>query len=234
MSSAPPAASAAPFRGPAADSPLGEAFLSAISVVCAHGHGLELFHARYVCGETFREGARRADGSLDTAGFLGGTADMVKSATRIHAPWLAEAREKGREAYESRGRTTQLIRAAYDGNEQRVRELVAAGAPLDLVDEGGMSALNWASYKGHAHIAKLLLDGKYEGKGADINTQSSDGWSPLIRASYNGHEAVVRLLLERGADIKLRAKDGRTALYWARRHNHASIVALLEARGAPE
>ena len=198
--------------------------------IATDDHGLELVHARYICGETFREGARRADGSLDTAGFLGGTADMVKSATRIHAPWLAEAREKGCEA----GGWTQLIRAVRDGNEQRVRELVAAGAPLDLVAENGLSALLWASDNGHAHIAKLLLDGKYEGKGADINTQSSDGWTPLMVACYFGHEAFVRLLLERGADIKLRAMSGRTALSWARYHNHASIVALLEARGAPE
>jgi len=203
--------------------------------VCAHGHGLELFHARYVCGETFREGARRADGSLDTAGFLGGTADMVKSATRIHAPWLAEARQKGREMYKGWGRTTQLMRAAYDGNEQRVRELVVAGAPFDLVNDYGSSALHWASNEGHAHIAKLLLNGKYEDKGADINTQDSYGCTPLIYASAWGHKAVVRLLLERGADIKLRHKyDGRTALSIARRHDHASIVALLEARGAPE
>ena len=192
----------APFRGPAADSRLGEAFINAISVVCAHGHGLELFHARYVCGETFREGARRADGSLDTAGFLGGTADMIKSAARIHAPWLAEAREKGRETYKGVQRTTQLIRAAWDGNEQRVRELVAAGALLDLV------ALHWASLKGHAHIAKLLLDGKYEGKGADVNSQGTSGLTPLMLARYGGHKALMRLLLERGADIKLLDKNG--------------------------
>jgi len=202
--------------------------------VCAHGHGLELFHARYICGETFREGVRRADGSLDTAGFLGGTADMIKSATRIHAPWLAEAREQGREMYKGWGRTTQLMRAAREGNEQRVRELVAAGAPLDLVDTIGSSALHEASFRGHARIAKLLLDGKYEGKGANINTQDSDGSTPLIYASYFGHEAVVRLLLERGADIKLRDKNGTTALSWARDRNHASIVALLKARAAPE
>jgi ankyrin repeat protein len=168
---------------------------------------------------------------------------MIKSATRIHAPWLAEAREKGREAYKGHGRTSQLIRAAIDGNEQRVRELVAAGAPLDHVDQSGWSALHRASYRGHAHIAKLLLDGKYEGKGADIDAQCKDVWTPLISASCWGHEAVVRLLLERDADIELRDKIGRTALSTARLYNHASIVALLNhasimarlvARGAPE
>ena len=83
-------------------------------------------------------------------------------------------------------------------------------------------------------FAKLLLDGKYEGEGADINLQNSEGWTPLIYACSYGHEAVVRLLLERGADVTLRTKDGRTALFFARHNKRAAIVALLEARGAPE
>ena len=88
--------------------------------------------------------------------------------------------------------------------------------------------------RGQARIAKLLLDGKYEGKGAAINLQTSNGDTALIWASFDGHEAVVRLLLERGADVTLRNTSGRTALYWARLFNHAAVVALLEARGAPE
>ena len=172
---------------------------------------------------------RRADGSLDRAGFLGGAADMIKSAARIQAPWLAEVRAKGREG----GLWTQLLRAAWEGNEQRVRELVAAGAPLDLVDGSGCSALHRASNSGHVRIAKLLLDGKYEGKGADIDLQTSDDRTALIRASIYGHEAVVRLLLERGADVTLRY-SGHTALYYARTRNHAAIVALLKAHGARE
>jgi ankyrin repeat protein len=173
---------------------------------------------------------RRADGSLDRAGFLGGAADMIKSAARIQAPWLAGARAKGREGYPP----TQLMRALREGNEQRVRELVAAGAPLDLVDVSGWSALYFASYRGHERVAKLLLDGKYEGKGADINLQDDYGWAPLMRACYSGHEAVARLLLERGANVALQDKNGRTALYYARSHKNAFIVALLEAHGAPE
>ena len=220
----------APFRGPAADSRLGELVLDVLPLACFVGFGLDLHHARYICGLTLREGVRRADGSLDRAGFLGGAADMIKSAARIQAPWLAEARAKGREVWPP----TQLIGAAYEGNEQRVRELVAAGAPLDLVNSGGWSALHWASGCGHVRIAKLLLDGKYEGKGADINLQNSNGWTPLMIVCISGDEAVVRLLLERGANTALRSKDGHTALAMARTHKHASIAALLEARGAPE
>jgi hypothetical protein len=219
----------APFRGPAADSRLGELVLDVLPLACAVGFGLDLHHARHVCGLTLREGVRRTDGSLDRAGFLGGAADMIKSAARIQAPWLAEARAKGRE-----GGRTQLMRAAHEGNEPRVCELVAAGAPLDLVDSDGWSALYWASWHGRVRIVKLLLDGKYESKGADINLQTNGSWSPLIEASYNGNEVVVRLLLERGVDVTLRNKDGRTALAIARLFKRASIVALLKARGAPE
>jgi ankyrin repeat protein len=201
-----------------------------LPLACAVGFGLDLHHTRHVCGLTLREGVRRADGSLDRAGFLGGAADMIKSAARIQAPWLAAARAKGREGYPP----TQLMLAVVQGNEQRVRELVAAGAPLDLVDVGGWSALYWASLQGYVRIAKLLLDGKYEGKGADINLQVNGGCTPLMRACFYGHEAVVRLLLERGAIASLRDTSGSTALSLARRSKRAAIVALLGAHGTPE
>ena len=200
-----------------------------LPLACAVGFGLDLHHARHVCGLTLREGVRRADGSLDRAGFLGGAADMIRSAVRIQAPWLAAARAKGHGMYGQ----TQLIRAAQTGDEQSVRELVAAGAKLGLVDCIGCSALHEAS-RGHVRIAKLLLDGKYEGKGADINLQSINGYTPLAYACLTGHEAVARLLLERGANTTLQSKSGSTALSCARLYRHAAIVALLEAHGASE
>jgi len=180
-------------------------------------------------GLTLREGVRRADGSLDRAGFLGGAADMIKSAARIQAPLLTEARAKGRAGF---GRT-QLMRAALEDNEQLLCELVAAGAKLGCVGSGKM-ALHFASHGGCANVAKLLLDGKYEGKGVDANLTDGGGDRPLLWASFDGREAVVRLLLERGADVTLRGSGGHTALFYARSQQHAAIVALLEAHGARE
>ena len=77
-------------------------------------------------------------------------------------------------------------------------------------------------------IAKLLLDGKYEGKGASINLQPGLGFNALPIASAHGHEAVVRLLLERGADVTLRCY-GNSALSLAKTD---AIKALLRAHGA--
>ena len=99
-----------------------------LPLACAVGHALDLHHARWLCGTTLREGVRRADGSLDRAGFLGGTADMIRSAARLQG--LDAMRAKGRGGW----LPTQLMRAAYEGDEKRVRELVAAGAKIDLVD----------------------------------------------------------------------------------------------------
>ena len=171
-----PSPAPAPFCGPAADSRLGELLLDVLPLACFVGFGLDLHHARHVCGLTLREGVRRADGSLDRVGFLGGTADMIRSAARLQG--LDAMRAKGHE-----DSWTQLIRAANEGGEKRVRELVAAGAKLDLVSGAGWSALHRASRNGHARIAKLLLDGKCEGKGADINLQDNYGDTPPTRPS---------------------------------------------------
>ena len=168
-------------------------------------------------------------------GFKGGTADMMARSLRLQVPWAGEARKKGREGWVGGlGRTTQLIRAAHGGNVVRVRQLVQLGAPVDLVDEHSMSALFWACHRGHAAVAEVLLDGKFEGRGAAIDLQSGLGWMPLMRASYWGREGAVRLLLARGANVALRERDGKTALWWAKFNGKAAVMALLDAAGVRE
>ena len=150
---------------------------------------------------------------------------MIRSAARLQGLDAMRAEGRGKGVL-----PTQLLRAARVFDEKRVRELVAAGAKLDLVDGAGWSALHRTSNSGHARITKLLLDGKYEGKGADINLQSDDGWTALILASLQGQLAVVRLLLERGADVTLQSTTG-TALS---RAANGRTKALLHAYGATE
>jgi len=209
-----------PFRGPAADTPLGELFLDALSVACAHAHGLDLRHARYICGATFRLGVRRADGSLDRAGFLGGTADMIDCATRLQAPWLEAARRAPRNA--SR---TSLMVAASKGDAQRVRELLAAGAPLVCVDASKRTALHFACAAGDKQCVTLLLEADVAG--VTINAQTKTGATPLMWASSARDEHAVRALLARNVRSEMRDEGGFTALHIAGQRDHAGVVALL-------
>ena len=131
--------------------------------------------------------------------------------------------------------TTQLIRAALLNNLPRVLQLVQLSAPIDLVEAiEKMSALHWASREGHERVAKALLDGKYEGRGADVNFRRLGGsWPPLMYASWYGHEGVVRLLLERGARLELQGERGWTALHCAVEGDHAVVLeALCSTQGA--
>ena len=220
----------APFRGPAADSPLGERFLDIVALVSASGFALDARPARFLCGLTFRLGARRADGSLDSAGFLGGTADMIDCAMRLQAPWLEAARgaPRRRAWMSGRGwveRTTSLMCVANAGDEQHARELLAAGAPLRCVDGGRRTALHYASRLGYARAVTVLLEA--DAAGDTVNARDGRGFTPIILASAKGHEDAVRLLLARGARQELQCRGRMTALHRAAALGHASVVELL-------
>jgi len=101
-------------------------------------------------------------------------------------------------------------------------------APLKVVDAYiGRTALHWACIFGRERIAKALLDGKYKGRGAEIDTLNVSGTTPLMFASLVGNEAVVRLLLARGAKVTTRNKNGNTALSLATQNGHAACTAVL-------
>ena len=79
---------------------------------------------------------------------------------------------------------------------------------------------------GHERVAEALLNGKYKGRGANIDLRSG-GCTPLMLASALGRKGVVRLLLSRGARQELQTSGGWTALHRAVIENHPSIVELL-------
>ena len=208
------------FRGPAADSALGEALLDVIGVVSAVGFAADVSQCAQLCGVTFRAGDR------------GATNDMLVQSLRLQCG-AREARAAGREQFEDNDGdlaegTTQLIRAAILNNLPRVLQLIQLGAPLDLVDETqGWSALQWASRMGHEHVVKALLDGKYEGRGATVDLRTKSGWTALMHASRFGYESVVRLLLARGAKQELQDHKGFTALHAAVNGDRPAVVELL-------
>ncbi|CAN0567417.1 unnamed protein product, partial [Laminaria digitata] len=94
---------------------------------------------------------------------------------------------------------TALIAAAHLGHVEVVRTLIAAGAPLDHVNN-----LNWTALiesivlgdGGSNHIACLtaLVDA-----GADVNIADGNGVTPLQLAQRRGYDEMVRILKAAGA-----------------------------------
>ena len=264
---------AAPFRGPAADSPLGEALLDVLPIAFLHGHALELHRMRGLCGLTLRERAalgdvvatpfgvgelveRRAaaDGvhvvrlawatlytreRVDERGFRGGAADVMARALKAQAPWLRAARGAPRESAQLPSgnhtvlveRTTSLMRAAAAGDERRVRELLAAGAPLELQDTAGDTALHAATRRNLAGVVELLCTAP--GAAIALALKGRDGDTPFAVAINHCPAGVFwRLCAVLGAPVDARDIHGDTPLILACQCGNEDAVRALLARGA--
>ncbi|MFF9111174.1 ankyrin repeat domain-containing protein [Streptomyces sp. NPDC014805] len=145
---------------------------------------------------------------------------------------LQERRESDARAVEAQP----LMAAVAEGDTDRVRELLAAGAEVDARHpmlngfNDAHTPLLVAARDGHAEIVRLLLDA-----GADINAvEPCFGAVPLHKAVYNGHAGITRdLVAHDGIDLDfLGATNGYTPLHDALWHGYADCVTALLDAGA--
>eukprot|EP00808_Paulinella_micropora_P020747 g583.t1 len=131
----------------------------------------------------------------------------------------SEAKDKARQ--ESGG---ELRYAVYEGDVERVKELLAQSVDVDLEARDGFerTALMYAADKGHVAVAEALLQAK-----AAPNTQNKDGDTALILAGCFGRSEVAALLLKAKADMTLKDGNGWTVLQWAISQNETKTVVLL-------
>ena len=90
------------------------------------------------------------------------------------------------------GRTL-LMRAAKEGNEWELKQLIESKANINLKDSDGWTALMYAvRYSGSLECVEKLIEA-----GADVTAKNNYGFSSLVFAAcYNGNPKILTKLLE--------------------------------------
>lgn len=118
---------------------------------------------------------------------------------------------------------TALMRAALDGNTERVRQLIHQGADINQRDDNGRTALMFAVINTHYETMKVLLE-----YGADVNARSSKGGTALMGAALAGDRRIVQALLDKGADLHAKLTEtNESAVTLAASHGYDEIARLL-------
>ncbi|HBI83681.1 MAG TPA: hypothetical protein DDY24_08135 [Alcaligenaceae bacterium] len=113
-----------------------------------------------------------------------------------------------------------LMYVALVGDLPRAQKLIALGANVNKSD---WTPLHYASIKGRANIAKLLLS-----KGADPNEVAPTGDTALILAVQSDNIETVQLLLNAGADPSASNFKAQDAVEIARMKGKNDLAAALE------
>jgi len=115
-----------------------------------------------------------------------------------------------------------------------LESLLQSKVPIDVPDSAGISPMGHASRRGHAAVARLLLDARagLQPSPAPAGSVGAAGrTSALHLAALHGHLAVAELLVARGAALDATDEDGRVPWQVAPRL-HVNLTRLLSGGGA--
>ncbi|KAG5891580.1 hypothetical protein JTB14_022245 [Gonioctena quinquepunctata] len=120
----------------------------------------------------------------------------------------------------------QLLKAAADGNVDKVKSLLTRGAPF-TADWLGTSPLHLSAQNNHLEITEILLRA-----GISKDARTKVDRTPLHMAAFEGHLQIVDALIKNGADIDCKDLLGMTPLHWAVQNGHLEVAAHLVRNGA--
>ena len=176
-----------------------------------------LLRARYRLDHALAEAVRARVAALDV--FEAATfGDLDRLAVLLEAdPGLTDRR--------SGDGFTALHLAAFFGQDDAVRLLLARGADPDAHGTGWMTGtpLSSAASAGHAATVDLLLEA-----GADPDAVQRGGWTPLHSAAHNGDVRTVEFLLTHGADPGAIDDEGRSIADMAAESGDDATIAAID------
>lgn len=156
------------------------------------------------------------------------------------------------------GRTA-LHRAAYRGNIERLKQLIATeGVNINATDKDGMTPMHWAAEQGNAKCLQELLTTV----GVDVHAIDNlartpwnialasvldkskiecwelmklvnNGMKPMHWAAFQGNTQYLKqLVTDHGVNINATDEDSKTALHWAAfQGNIACVLVLIDVEG---
>lgn len=112
-----------------------------------------------------------------------------------------------------------LLEGARYGDLDDVRAALDAGAPVNVADDQGRTALHMAAANGHSPIVTLLLQ-----RGADVGARNRELNTPLHWAAMNGRSEVASQLMAYRSDPAALNRHERTPIDEAVHHGHLAII----------
>jgi len=147
--------------------------------------------------------------------------------TALHRAMINDQKEMVRSLFEKGLPSTPLNIAAFFGELEKVKKLLAEGADINERDICGYCPLLCATCGGQQAVVDLLVAYK-----ADVNAKDNRGFTALHAACHAGQKRTAEVLIAAGASVNTQAKNGGTPLYWASYEGHEEVVKLLIAKGA--
>lgn len=117
-----------------------------------------------------------------------------------------------------------ILTAAYKGDVEMVREILATNPDMEVRDSLGATALHDAMFQKNMEVIQLLLD-----YGFDVNAVSPvNGFTPLHHAVRVNNVDAAKMLLAFNADKTIKDAKGLTPLEKAKKEGKREMVLLLE------
>jgi len=125
-----------------------------------------------------------------------------------------------------------IFEAAITGNNERIKELIAAHIDVNQKDTDGSAPLHIAAmHERQAVVQTLITAGanvnQKEGIGTEWWDNDDFAWTPLHYAAANGFLPIAQILIAAGANVNQKDSGGWPPLHYAAIHGNQEIVNLI-------